>query len=83
MTDALLASDGLVEPAASDVLGDDALVYNKPGYVAGEHCVDVGLVSDGAGSEQYLLGVVTPEDGWSAVVEVASATLEFLEASDG
>ena len=85
MTDALLASEGLVESAVSDVLGGDTLVYSKPGYVAGEDCVDVALVNDGTGSGQYLLGVATPEDGWfcPTLVDDAAAALEFLVASDG
>ncbi len=84
LTAALLASEGFVEPAVSEVLGDDALAYNKPGYVPGDECVDVALVSDDDGSDRYLLAVVTPEDGWlcPTVVDVAAATLEFLVASD-
>ncbi len=44
--DALLESEGFVEPAVADVLGDSALVFNKPGYVPGDDCVDVAMLAD-------------------------------------
>lgn len=85
LTDALLAAEGFVEPAVAEVLGEDALVYNKPGYVPGDECVDVALLSDEAAGERYLLAVETPDDGWlcPGLVEIAAATLQFLERSQG
>ncbi len=84
LTDALLRSEGFVEGAADEVLGGGARVYNKPGYVPGDACVDVALVTDGRGSEQYLLAVQTPEDGWRCptVVGIAAATLQFLVGTE-
>lgn len=81
LNDALLAAEGYVEPAVTEVLGDDVLVYNKPGYAPGDECVDVALVSDETAGARYLLAVETPEDGWLCprLVEVAAATLEFLQ----
>ena len=57
------------------------MVYNKPGYVPGDECVDVALINDEATGERYLLAVETPEDGWlcPGLVEIAVATLEFLD----
>lgn len=80
LSDALLAAEGFVEPAVGEVLGDGVAVYNKPGYVPGDDCVDVALVAD-----RYLLAVTTPEDGpqCPTLVEVAAATLRFLEGSGG
>ena len=85
LTDALLAAEGFVEPAVSEVLGDETLVYNKPGYVPGDECVDVALLTDEAAGMRYLLAVETPEDGWlcPALVEVAAATLQFLKHAGG
>jgi hypothetical protein len=85
LADALLASEGFVEPAVSGVLGDQAHVYNKPGYVPGDECVDVAMVSQEAAGERYLLAVETPEDGWMCpgLVEIAIATLEFLQQVQG
>jgi hypothetical protein len=80
---ALLDAEGFLEPAVEDVLGAGVEVYNKPGYVPGDACVDVALVRDALTSEQYLIGVATPEDGYTcpALVEVAAATLEFLQST--
>ena len=85
LTDALLAAEGFLEPAVSEVLGEETLVYNKPGYVPGDECVDVALLTDEAAGLRYLLAVETPEDGWlcPGLVEVAAATLQFLEDSVG
>ena len=84
LAEALLASEGFVEPAVSAVLGTAALVYNKPGYVPGNECVDVALLNHEAAGERYLLAVETPEDGplCPGLVEVAAATLRFLTRVD-
>jgi len=81
LREALLESEGFVEPAVAEVLGDGALVFNKPGYVPGDDCVDVALVTDGDGPARYLLGVVTPDDGplCPGLLDIAAATLIFLE----
>jgi hypothetical protein len=85
LNDALLAAEGFVEPAVSEVLGEETLVYNKPGYVPGDECVDVALLSDEATGQRYLLAVETPEDGrlCPGLVRIAAATLEFLEQTAG
>ena len=84
LTEALLSAEGFVEPAVSEVLGGETLVYNKPGYVPGDECVDIALLTDEAAGLRYLLAVETPEDGWlcPGLVEVAAATLHFLKQSD-
>lgn len=80
---ALLDAEGFVEPAVEQVFGAGAEVYNKPGYVPGDSCVDVALVGDPATSLQYLIGVATPEDGATcpSLVELATASLEFLQST--
>ncbi len=80
LSDALLATEGFVEPAVAELLGDGVPVFNKPGYVPGADCVDVALVAD-----RYLLAVTTPEDGplCPTLVEVVVATVKFLEELGG
>lgn len=79
LNDALRVAEGFVEPAVAEVLGAEVPVFNKPGYVPGDDCVDVALVGD-----RYLLAVTTPEDGplCPTLVEVAAATLRFLEGPE-
>ena len=83
LQDALRDAEGFIEPAVDRVLGPDVEVYNKPGYVPGDSCVDVAVLDDPATSQQYLLGVATPDDGPTcpAVVHLATATLDFLESA--
>ena len=83
LQESLLDAEGFVEPAVEHVLGAGVDVYNKPGYVPGDACVDVALLDDPAASQQYLIGVATPDDGFTcpALVEVATATLAFLRSA--
>ena len=85
LRDALLEAEGFVEPAVADALGAAALVYNKPGYVPGDDCVDVAMLADDSGQARYLLAVSTPEDGAQCpgLVAIAGATLQFLESAVG
>jgi hypothetical protein len=75
---ALLDAEGFLEPGAQAVVGPDAVVFNKPGEVPEDDCVDVGMVQ--TGSEGYLLAITTPEDGreCATVSELAQVTLSFL-----
>lgn len=84
LTAALLTAEGFVEPAVTEVLGQETLVYNKPGYVAGAACLDVALLTNEPASLRYLLAVETPEDGplCPGLVEIAAATLRFLTQVD-
>ena len=60
-------------------------MFNTPGYVPGDECVDVALLADPGRSEQYLIGVVTPDDGALCpdLVAITAATLNFLTAQGG
>ncbi len=80
IADALLGADGFIETGVVEVFGDDALVYNKPGWVEGEACIDVGLVVAPGDEERFLLGIATPDDGreCEALATIASVVLESL-----
>jgi len=75
---ALLEAEGFLELAALRDTG--ILVYNKPGYVPGDDCVDVAYIDDLDHPRAYLLGVSTPDDGpqCRSLTEVARGTLAFL-----
>ena len=83
LRDALLESEGFVEPAVAAALGESTLVYNKPGYVPGDDCIDVAMLADDSGAARYLLAVATPEDGslCPGLVAIAAATLAFLDGT--
>ncbi|MDQ3898250.1 MAG: class A beta-lactamase-related serine hydrolase, partial [Actinomycetota bacterium] len=83
MTDALLGADGFLEPGVVDALGDDSIVYDKPGWVLGESCIDVGLVVDRADDRRFLVGIASPDDGTEceAVPEIAAVVLSSLTGS--
>jgi hypothetical protein len=55
-------------------------VYDKPGWVPGDECVDVGLVADPATATRFLFGIASPDDGGvcAALPEVAEIALEAL-----
>ncbi|MGH9224300.1 MAG: hypothetical protein ACRD2W_11095 [Acidimicrobiales bacterium] len=76
----LLAAEGFFEPAVARAVDPRALVYDKPGYVPGDDCVDVAYIDDLDRPEAFLLGVSTPDDGPAclSLVEVARGTLAFL-----
>ncbi len=81
LIDALLGAEGFIERGVVDVLGDDALVYNKPGWVMDEACIDVALVVDPDREERFLLGIATPDDGTEceALATIASVVLASLK----
>ncbi len=83
LQDALLESEGFVEPTVAVALGDSTLVYDKPGYVAGDDCLDVAMLADDSGEARYLLAVATADDGslCPGLVAIAAATLEFRDAT--
>jgi hypothetical protein len=83
MADALLGAEGFLEPGVVDALGTDALVYNKPGWVSGESCVDVGLVVDPVREQRFLLGIASPDDGTdcAALGTIAGLVLSWLQLS--
>ena len=78
---ALLGAEGFIEPAATQTFAGGVLVYDKPGYVVGDDCVDVAYIDSVERSQAYLLAVSTPDDGRSCetVTDVARGTLGFLE----
>jgi Beta-lactamase enzyme family len=80
MSQALLDSEGFVDPGVARALGDDALVYNKPGWAPGEACVDVGLVVDPATGNRWLIGVASPDDGGActALADIAALALRAV-----
>ncbi|HVF14494.1 MAG TPA: serine hydrolase [Acidimicrobiales bacterium] len=82
LTDALLDAESFVGPAATRALGHDAVVFAKPGYVPGNACVDAAVIVDTDTGRRYVLGVTTPDDGSTCpdLVEIAAATLDFLQA---
>jgi hypothetical protein len=57
-----------------------ARAHIKPGYVPGDACVDIALITDSSGSGRYLLAVDTSADGWKCptVDDVDTAPLRFL-----
>ncbi len=80
LAEALLQAEGFLRPGAAAVLGDDVLVYEKPGHVEGAHCVSVGYIRTPGHPESFMLGVSTPDDGpeCSTLAAIASAALGFL-----
>ena len=80
IADALLGAEGFLEAGVADALGADAYVYNKPGWVLGESCLDVGLVVDPAHDHRFLVGIAGPDDGTecAAVPAIAAAVLSSL-----
>ena len=80
IADALLGAEGFLEAGVARALGADAYVYNKPGWVLGESCLDVGLVVDPAHGQRFLLGIAGPDDGTecAAVPAIAAAVLSSL-----
>ena len=80
MADALLGAEGFIDAGVVDALGSDALVYNKPGWVLDEACVDVGLVDDPVHAQRFLLGISTPDDGTecAALPAIAAVVLASL-----
>lgn len=81
LADAMLGAEGFVEPGVADALGTDALVYNKPGWVPDNSCVDVGLaVVDPSSGQRLLFGFAGPDDGGACarLVEVAGIALAAL-----
>ncbi|HVF14747.1 MAG TPA: serine hydrolase, partial [Acidimicrobiales bacterium] len=83
LADALLDAESFVGLAATRVLGHDAVVFAKPGYVPGNACVDAAVIADTGTGRRYVLGITTPDDGPTCpdLVEIAAATLGFLQAS--
>jgi hypothetical protein len=77
---ALLEADGFLLPGVVSALGPSAQVYDKPGYVVGDACVDVAYVDDPGRSASFILGVSTPDDGvdCATLADIAAASLDFL-----
>ena len=79
LTDALAGADGFLTPGVTAVLGDGSVVYDKPGWVSGLDCVDVGLVVSPSG-QRFLLGEAAPDDGsgCDVLAGVAQEVLQLL-----
>ncbi len=80
IADALLASEGWVEPGVVRALGRRALVYNKPGAASGRDCLDVGLVDDRAGN-RFVFAISAPlssPGGCTVLASVAEVVLRSL-----
>jgi len=76
---ALLDADGFFPAAVSEILGDDALIYDKPGDVSDLDCLDVALVETAAG-RRYLLAATVPHasGGCEALVDLATEVLRLV-----
>lgn len=78
LSGALLGADGWFEPAVVRVLGADARVYSKPGYVTNLDCMDVTLID--ATGRRILLSATVPDaqGGCDALVTLATGVLRVL-----
>lgn len=82
LTGDLQATETFIGPGVKRALGDNAVVYGKPGWVSDEDCVDVGTVEDIGTGRTYLLGVSSPDTGPGCDVlsDVAEQVLLTVEA---
>jgi hypothetical protein len=80
LSGALLAADGWFEPAVIRVLGADARIYSKPGYVSNLDCMDVTLID--AKGRRLLLAATVPDaqGGCAALVTLAAGVLRLLSS---
>jgi hypothetical protein len=80
LSGSLLAADGWIEPAVVRVLGADARIYSKPGYVTDLDCMDVTLID--AKGRRLLLSATVPDSsgGCAALVSLAAGVLRLLNA---
>lgn len=66
---------------ASSVLGVDASVCNKYGYVPTDECLDQALIESADGAERYLLAAVIPATSCDARLNaIAEQTLRAVRA---
>jgi hypothetical protein len=73
------ASPGYFEAAAEEVLGDDAIVANKAGWVPGRDCVDHAYIVDPDTGRRFLLAISQPyQGGCAALGEIAEIALEAV-----
>lgn len=56
----LLEAPSCIGKGVAEVLGNDALVYNKGGKVIGDDRLEVGVVSSADGNEKYLIALSMP-----------------------
>lgn len=83
ITDALCGSSvKYFAPGARAVLGDDASVCNKYGYVPSAECLDHALIESADGTRRYLLAAAIPaiacEATLSSLAENVLAALETI-----
>ena len=80
LTDALAGAGGFMTSGVTAALGDGSVVYDKPGWVSGLDCVDVGLVVSPTG-ERFLLGETAPDDGsgCDVLAGIAQEVLQVLQ----
>lgn len=78
------ASPSYFEAAAREVLGDDAIVANKAGWVPGRDCVDHAYIVDPDTGRRFLLAVAQPyRSGCAALGEIAEIALEAVVDGPG
>ncbi|MBF2097061.1 MAG: hypothetical protein IGQ88_01625, partial [Gloeomargaritaceae cyanobacterium C42_A2020_066] len=81
LTEALCHSDpSLFRPGVAKVLGDQAEICHKPGWVPGDDCLDAGVVRDPASGERYLLAAVVPYTSGRACDQLATIAEHTLLA---
>jgi hypothetical protein len=82
LSEDLLLAQGFMEPGVESALGDEALVYNKPGWVTGLDCLDVGLITDPVSGRRFLLGMTVPDSDsvdCDALADMAAAVLTVMK----
>jgi hypothetical protein len=82
LSEDLLLAQGFMEPGVEAALGDQALVYNKPGWVTGLDCLDVGLITDPVSGRRFLLGMTVPDSDsvdCDALGDLAGAVLTAMK----
>lgn len=78
LQDALLGAEGFIAPGVADVLGPDAKIYSKPGWVPGLDCVEAAVI-DAGGAGRYLVAVSAPDDdGCDMLPRMARGVLDVL-----
>lgn len=76
---ALADAPSFFAPAVASLFGDDAVIYNKRGYVPGDDILDHGVVVDPSSGERYLVAVSVPETT-SSEVELSDFVAQALSA---
>jgi hypothetical protein len=80
LTSALLNAGGFIDPGVAAALGPGSLTYDKPGWVSGLDCVDVGLAVQASSGRRFLLGMAVPDDGagCDVLADIAEHVLDVM-----